>query len=77
MKKLFFKIRPLDLHGVKHIDVKTIVEDYVLCNQMHFPLKIITGNSDSMKNIVMNSLKSHKFKYRIGDTFNKVCIIVL
>lgn len=71
------KISPLDIHCVKHVDVKTLVEDYVLCNQIHLPLKIITGNSDSMKNIVMKSLKSHKFEYQIGDSFNKGYIIVL
>ena len=77
MKKLYFKEKPLDLHTVNHPDVTHLVENYVLCRQNPFPLKIITGDSNEMKRIVTECLKSHKFKYQIGDKFNKGYIIVL
>jgi hypothetical protein len=77
MRKLYFKERPLDLHNVKHADVTIIVENYVINYQNEIPLKIITGDSDKMKSIVIECLKSHKFKYQIGDKFNKGYIIVL
>ena len=77
MKKIYFKERPLDLHTVNHSDVTQLVENYVLCHQNSFPLQIITGGSDKMKRIVIECLKSHKFKYQIGDEFNKGYIIVL
>ncbi|MEZ4803497.1 MAG: hypothetical protein R2797_12055 [Gelidibacter sp.] len=77
MKKLYFKERPLDLHTINHPDVPNLVENYVLCRQNSFPLKIITGDSDKMKSIVTECLKSHNFKYQIGDKYNKGYIAVL
>ena len=44
-------VQPLDLHGVRHGDVPTLVENYILQYQYECPLKIIIGNSDKMKNI--------------------------
>ncbi len=77
MNNLYFKERPLDLHSKNYPQIKDLVENYVLCHQNSFPLKIITGNSDKMKNIVVECLKSHKFKYQIGDKYNKGYIVVL
>ena len=77
MKKFHFKERPLDLHNVHHPDVNQLVENYVLCRQNSFPLQIITGNSNEMKRIVTECLKSHKFKYQIGDKYNRGYIVVL
>jgi hypothetical protein len=53
----------LDLHGVRHIDVDELVEDFVLSNQT--PLYIITGNSETMRNKVIEILDSHDFKWAI------------
>lgn len=75
-KKVFF-IKPLDLHGVKHADVHKIVEDYVLENQTGCPLKIITGNSDKMKDLVKSALHLHGFNYHEGDYYNRGYIDVL
>ena len=47
-------IKTLDLHGVRHDDVERLVEKFVLLNEP--PLKIITGNSDRMSNIVIVKL---------------------
>lgn len=77
MKKLHFSGRALDLHTIKHADVPRLVEDYVLANQNSLPLRIITGDSDKMKKLVIERLKTHGFKYQIGDKFNKGYIIVL
>ncbi len=74
---MYFKERPLDLHAVNHPDATHLVENYVLCRQNSFPLKIITGDSNEMKKIVINCLKLHKFKYQIGDKFNKGYIVVI
>ena len=76
MKKLFFKKPPLDLHGITHLEVQTLVEDYVLMNQGYLPLQIITGNSKGMQNRVTKCLKEHGFKYQIGDDFNKGYVAV-
>ena len=77
MKKLFFRKPPLDLHGITHLEVETLVEDYVLSNQAYLPLQIITGNSKGMKNRVIKALKEHGFRYQIGDAFNKGYVAVL
>ena len=53
----------LDLHGIKHIDVDLIVEDFVLSNES--PMYIITGNSEIMKNKVISILNTHDFKWVI------------
>ena len=44
----------LDLHGVKHPDVDRIVENFILSNNT--PVKIITGRSDMMKDLVIKVL---------------------
>ena len=48
----------LDLHGVRHADVKDIVEDFVLKNQDEIPLIVICGNSAKMIEIVSSTLKN-------------------
>ena len=48
----------LDLHGVRHADVKDIVEDFVLNNQNEIPLIVICGNSAKMIAIVSSTLKN-------------------
>ena len=46
--------KTLDLHGVKHVDVERLVENFILLNEP--PLIIITGNSQRMNEIVINKL---------------------
>ena len=53
-------IKELDLHRVRHEEVDRLVENFVLLNEP--PLKIITGNSDRMSNIVIVKLS----ELRIG-----------
>ena len=70
-------VHPLDLHGIKHADVIKLVENYLFKYQDECPLKIITGNSDRMKNIVINVVKSNGFNYLDGDYYNRGYISVL
>ena len=53
--------KQLDLHGVRHEDVERLVENFVLLNEL--PLKIITGNSDEMRRLVVNVLERHHMNY--------------
>lgn len=53
----------LDLHGVKHQDVKVVVEDFLFNNKN--PMYIVTGNSDAMKSIVIEILDKNDFKWMI------------
>lgn len=65
----------LDLHGVKHQDVDILVEEYVLLHTP--PFKIITGHSGIMKQLVIEVLDRHKYKYQDGSLHNLGCILVL
>ena len=51
----------LDLHGVKHEDVDRLVENFVLLNEP--PMKIITGNSERMTELVLDVLNRHEFEW--------------
>lgn len=61
-------IPTLDLHGIKHQDVKVTVENFILANGS--PLKIITGNSPHMKSLVFEVLRNHGFKYTNLNDYN-------
>ncbi len=76
-KQKLYNIKPLDLHGIQHSEVVRLVEDYVLLNQYDCPLQIITGNSDTMKKIVIGALKAHGFNYLDGDFYNRGYIDVI
>jgi len=53
----------LDLHGVKHVDVDILVEDFVLSTKP--TCYIITGNSNKMKKKSIDILEKHGFKWMI------------
>tara|TARA_Y100001938_G_scaffold146106_1_gene224278 strand:+ start:216 stop:416 length:201 start_codon:yes stop_codon:yes gene_type:complete len=54
-------MKKLDLHGVRHIDVERLVENFVLLNEP--PLTIVTGNSDRMRQLVINTLMIHNIEF--------------
>ena len=53
----------LDLHGMYHDAVERRVENFILMNDT--PLKIITGNSHKMRDLVINVLDRHSINYEI------------
>ena len=66
----------LDLHGVFHSEVRDKVENFVLLNSTNLPLRIITGDSQRMRNLTENILKKYNFIYNI-PAHNSGEIIVL
>ena len=54
-------IKQLDLHGIKHEEVDRLVENFVLLNEP--PIRIITGNSNGMRDIVTEVLDRHDMEY--------------
>ena len=54
-------MKELDLHGLSHEDVWDVVENFVLINNEELPLRIITGYSDRMKEIVTGVLDSYDY----------------
>lgn len=56
-------IKSVDLHGVKHQDVSRILDEF-LWAQMQTratEVRIVTGNSESMKNVVKETLSDYDF----------------
>ena len=51
----------LDLHGIRHSEVDRLVENFVLLNDS--PMRIITGNSDKMSELVLTVLHRHNIEY--------------
>ena len=51
----------LDLHGIRHSEVDRIVENFILLNEP--PMRIITGNSDRMIELVIQVLDRHNISY--------------
>jgi len=51
----------LDLHGIRHSEVDRLVENFVLLNSK--PMRIITGNSDRMIELVIGVLDRHNIQY--------------
>lgn len=59
----------LDLHGIRHSEVESLVENFILMNQEEFPLKIICGNSIKMIELVqkvIDKLGCQTYNYRYG-----------
>ncbi len=54
-------IKQLDLHGIRHNEVDRLVENFVLLNNS--PMRIITGNSDKMVELVVEVLDRCDIKY--------------
>jgi len=65
----------LDLHGITYNKIEVLLEDYCFINTP--PFKIITGNSNKMKKLVINFLNKNDFKYMEGNHFNQGFIQVL
>ena len=51
----------LDLHGIRHSEVDRLVENFVLLKDT--PIRIITGNSDRMTELVLTVLHRHNINY--------------
>lgn len=69
-------MRELDLHGIFHSEVRDKVENFVLLYSSELPIRIITGDSQRMRNLTENILKKHNFVYEI-PAHNPGEIIVL
>ena len=64
----------LDLHGIRHEDVDRLVENFILLSDV--PSKIVTGNSDRMKELVKNVIERHGFDWKYDEP-NYGCLIVI
>ena len=70
------KINTLDLHGIRHADVKLEVKNYLYLNQEDCPILIICGNSQKMISLVEESLEEINSSYEVGSGINYGTIMV-
>jgi len=64
----------LDLHNKRHRDVERLVEDFL--HWYDLPVKIITGNSDKMKQLVIDVVKRCKLYCHYENLRNSGVLIV-
>ena len=64
----------LDLHNKRHSEVERIVEDFLIFNSL--PVKIITGNSDKMKQLVIDVVKKFGFYCHYENLRNYGSLVV-
>ena len=69
--------KTLDLHGIKHVEVSKLVDQFIWENMKSKSqeVEIITGISDQMKLIVINTINDYGFSY-IGEFNNPGKLIV-
>ncbi len=66
-------IKKLDLHGIRHADVKQLVIHFIEDNWgSEEDFEIVTGHSANMKSIVLNVLDEYKLPYTVGEIFNSL-----
>ena len=65
------QIFTLDLQGIRHFQVKEVVEDFVLMNQDKAPLIIICGNSAKMISLVSEALTSLNVNFE-NTTYGRI-----
>ena len=64
----------LDLHNKRHSEVQRLVEDFLIFNSL--PVKIITGNSDKMKQLVIDVVKKFGFYCHYENLRNYGSLVV-
>jgi len=69
------KIRTLDLHETKHADVEESVARFL--NWTEVPCRIITGNSERMKNIVKKMVDKYGYSCYNESAFNFGSFIIV
>ena len=68
----------IDLHGLKHEEVKQDLENKILLhyNMGNFPIRVITGNSLLMRKIVVKAVENLKFKESNINTHNGSIVVI-
>ena len=69
-------MKKIDLHGYDYDKAGLLVTIFIENNINNLPLKIITGNSNKMKNIVIEITKKFKLKTSYQNHHNLGTLIV-
>ena len=69
------KMQTLDLHGLRHYEVDQKCHNFINKNWGH-EMKIITGNSAYMKNLVCEILIFYKLDFTLDNLYDMGYIII-
>ena len=69
-------VQIIDLHGLSYLEAENEVEKFVTDNFNSLPIKIITGDSSKMKNIVFNCTKKYDLYCQKEFWTNNGCFLV-
>lgn len=67
-------MKTLDLHGERHEGVVQMVHSFVYNNEL--PVRVITGKSESMKKIVVDTVSQLGYYTHCERLINEGCLII-
>ena len=73
MVNLRTNLNQLDLHSVRHGDVKVLIENYIYKESL--PIRIITGHSKRMREIVIDTLVENGYEYEAVNSFPYITVL--
>jgi len=69
-------VQVVDLHGLDHFEAESVVEKFITDNFNALPIKIITGNSKKVQNIVHYYVKKYDLYCQKEFWTNNGCFLV-
>ena len=67
-------MKRLDLHGIRHEEVEVLVYNFLFGNEL--PVKVVTGKSETMQNIVKKIVKENSMGWHYERSSNFGCLVV-
>mgnify|MGYP000249863146 CR=1 FL=1 len=67
-------MKTLDLHGDSHENVEQKVHTFVFNNEL--PVKIVTGKSEAMRKIVLDTIKPLGYHSHYERLTNEGCLVI-
>ena len=67
-------MKTIDLHGSRYKDVKRKLELFINSN-WRCRMKVITGNSESMKDLVCSLLSYYDLEYERGEFLGYIIVV--
>jgi uncharacterized protein YggU (UPF0235/DUF167 family) len=68
----------VDLHGKHHHEVSRIIDRFIWDGMRlnKKEIEVVTGNSNRMKEVVIDIIEEHQLDYSIGNVINKGFITI-
>jgi|7_EtaG_2_1085326.scaffolds.fasta_scaffold01116_11 hypothetical protein len=66
----------LDLHGILHDEVNRTVFNFVFSNSQNIPLRVVTGNSNRMRDIAIKAVEELGYSWHHEHWIESGAIII-